>query len=65
MNLVILILESIIKRVANNNFFLILIRIKEAFAMAHIDKKNNQESKNTGKKSKKQPSKGKIEKLMS
>jgi hypothetical protein len=32
--------------------------------MAHIDKKNNQESKNTGKKTKKEPSKGKIEKLM-
>lgn len=34
--------------------------------MAHIDKKNNQESKKTGgKKQKKQPIKGKIESLMS
>jgi hypothetical protein len=32
--------------------------------MAHIDKKNNQESKNTGKKAKKEPPKGRIERLM-
>ncbi len=32
--------------------------------MAHIDKKNNQESKNIGKKTKKGPTKGRIEKLM-
>ena len=32
--------------------------------MAHIDKKNNQEPKNTGKKLKKEPYMGKIERLM-
>ena len=41
-----------------------LIKTKEGFAMAHIDKKNNQESKKTGKKTKKEPNKGLIENLM-
>ena len=55
---------TIIMSQAGNIFFVIFIRTKEALAMAHIDKKNNQESKKTGKKIKKELDKGMIGNLM-